>query len=431
MSTVMGEQDTAMHGDDGAPRCPTDFRLADALARPQTARIRKLFKALLRFDPVPEQAVMDDFLRDMWTGDPVAEAFVDEVFFGPDGPRAGRNLLDRAMAEGIDALEDVPPSMQTLFAQFEDVPDWVDRDLVEQGAAIWRRWGTDLFRVAGAETLEMYTESAVAVPLSLAGGYAGDNALRRFLETTRFWMDVSEPGALFQTGSAARTTAMRVRVMHVSVRRRVAEHPEWDAEKWGLPISQGYMMLTLMGGSVAPSLIMWGLGYQTTPTEIRALLHHQRYLGHILGVHPRWYPSSIREGLQIVFLSALGRSYTAGPHGAELIESFPRAFAPQDKGMSLRRKLAAHYEHQLICGYVGMLMAPNTRLRHDMPPLLPSVLLPLARFPFIAAKEVVRRTVPGADAFFDRRARARREAWYREQMDGREAAFDASSGLRR
>jgi hypothetical protein len=278
----------------------------------------------------------------------------------------------------------------------------------------------------------MYTESAVAVPLSLAGGYAGDNALRRFLETTRFWMDVSEPGALFQTGSAGRTTAMRVRVMHVSVRRRVAEHAEWDADRWGLPISQAYMMLTLMGGSVAPALIMWLLGYQTTPTEIRALLHYQRYLGHLLGVHPSWYPSSIVEGVQAVFLTALGRSYTAGPHGAELIESFPKAFAPRaDNSTTLRRRLRAHYEHQLICGYVGMLMAPNTRMRHDMPPLLPSLLVPLARLPFITAKETLRRASPAADALFDQRARARRERWYRLQMDGREAAFDASSALRR
>lgn len=412
-------------------RCPTDFRIEDALQRPQTRRVRRAWKALLRFDPVPPPEVIAPFIEDMWAGDPVAEAFVDEVFDTPAGHRKGRKLLDQAMAAGIDTVADAPPTMRALFAQFEDVPDWVDRELVEQGAAIWRRWGTDLFGVAGAGTLEMYTESAVAVPLSLAGGYAGDNALRRFLETTRFWMDVSEPGALFQTGSAGRTTAMRVRVMHVSVRRRVAEHPEWDAARWGLPINQSYMMLTLMGGSVAPALIMWMLGYQTTPSEIRALLHYQRYLGHLLGVHPRWYPSTIAEGVQIVFLTALGRSYTAGPHGAELIESFPRAFAPRNDDAPLRRRLRAHYEHQLICGYVGMLMAPNTRIRHDLPPLLPSLLVPLARLPFVAAKETVRRTVPGADAVFDRRARARRERWYRLQMDGREAAFDASSALRR
>ena len=135
--------------------------------------------------------------------------------------------------------------------------------------------------------------------------------------------------------------------------------------------------------------------------------------------------------MQVVFLTALGRSYTAGPHGAELIESFPRAFAPRNPDASPRERLRALYEHQLICGYVGMLMAPNTRMRHDLPPLLPSLLVPLGRLPFVAAKETVRRTVPGADTLFDRRATARRERWYRLQMAGREAAFDASSGLRR
>ena len=145
------------------------------------------------------------------------------------------------------------------------MPDWVDRDQVELGAEIWRRWGTMLFSVAGAITLEIYTESGVATPLSLAGGYAGDNALRRFLESAKFWIDTSAPGDLFRPGSPGRTTAMQVRIMHVAVRKRVGEHPEWDHEKWGLPISQTYMMLTQVGGSVAPALALWLLGYQTTP----------------------------------------------------------------------------------------------------------------------------------------------------------------------
>ncbi len=52
-----------------------------------------------------------------------------------------------------------------------------------------------------AGTLEMYTESAVALPLAFAGGYAGDKALNRFLETARFWIDLSTPGALLTPGS--------------------------------------------------------------------------------------------------------------------------------------------------------------------------------------------------------------------------------------
>jgi hypothetical protein len=415
-----------------AVRAPSDFRYEEALARPGVRRARRAWKRVLGFDPCPPAEIVDAVLADMWTGDPVAERFVDEVMLAPqgDGPRAARNLLDRALAEGFDAIPDAPPAMAALFGEFEEPPQWVDPALVERGASIWRRWGTDLFRIAGAETLEMYTESAVAVPLSLAGGYAGENALRRFLETTRFWIDVSEPGALLRTGSAGRATAMRVRVMHVSVRRRVAEHGEWDSARWGLPISQAYMMLTLLGGSVTPALIGYLLGWRTSADEIRALMHHQRYLGWILGVQPRLYPRTIQEAIQVVFMTAIARTYTAGEHGAELIESFPQAFVP-DPDLSAGERLRAEAERQLINGMVTMLMKPSTRRRHDMPPVLPGLLFPLARFPVIALRETVRQLVPGAEERLDARSRRRREAWYRRQMAGREAAFDASGALRR
>jgi hypothetical protein len=412
------------------PPVPTDFRYWQAAQEPRVRRLRAVAERVLGFDLCPPDDAMDRFIGDMWTGDPVAERFVDEVFFGEMGPRKGRNLLDAALDGGIDSVEGAPESMRALFAQFESVPEWVDRELVEEGARIWRRWGTDLFNVAGAETLEMYTESAVATPLSLAGGYAGDAALRRFLETTRFWMDVSESGALFRIGSEGRGTAMRVRVMHVSVRRRVAEHPEWDAAKWGLPISQAYMMLTLLGGSVAPAMLMWPLGHLTTPREMRALLHYQRYLGYLVGVFPSYYPTDVKGAIQLLFATSLGRTYSSGRHGSELIESFPRAFAvkPELRG---RRRLAARYDETMINGLVAMMMAPTTRRRYDLPPALPGVALVLGRAPLIAARELASKAVPAVGEWFERRSVTRREAWFRLQMDGREAAFDASSHLRR
>ncbi len=86
--------------------------------------------------------------------------------------------------------------------------------------------------------------------------------------------------------------------MHVSVRRRVSEHPDWQADRWGLPISQAYMLLTLMGGSVGPAIAMWPLGYLTSRRDIEALLHFQRYMGHLLGVRASTpYPTGLRDGI--------------------------------------------------------------------------------------------------------------------------------------
>jgi len=412
------------------PAFPSDFLYEEALRSPRVQRARTRAQRFLGVDLLPPPALTASFASDMFRGDPVAEAFVSEVFFGPLGAAGGRKMLDEAIAKGIHDVPDAPASMRALFDEFETMPAWVEPALVEQGAAVWRRWGTDLFAVAGLGTLEMYTESAVALPLSLTGGYAGDNALRRFLETARFWIDVSEPGALTQLGTRGRATALRVRVMHVSVRKRVSGHPEWHGERWGLPISQSYMMLTLIGGSVAPALMLYLFGHITSPAEMRALLHFQRFLGHLLGVHPTRYPAGIVESMQLVMLTSLARSYSSGEHGKELIESFPRAISERN-GKTLRERLRNRYEAYLYAGFLGVLMQPHTRKKYAVPSAMPGMLIVLLRAPFLAASELAGKLVPPLARLQDRRSRARREAWLRNQLAGREAHFEAASAFRR
>lgn len=409
-------------------RCPSHFRYWEGRQEPRWQRAERLAARLgHRLFPTDEQARM--LCDDHYSGDPVAERFVADVFFGEIGHRRGRRMLDEALRDGIDAVPDAPESMRALLEEFDEVPDWVDRDQVELGAAIWRRWGTMLFSVAGAITLEVYTEAGVATPLSLAGGYAGDNALRRFLETAKFWIDVSEPGALFTPGSAGRTTAMQVRVMHVAVRKRVGEHDEWDLDAYGLPISQTWAMLTQIGGSVAPSLALSLLGYQTTPREMRALQHFNKYMGHLLGVQPQWIPETVRECLQVLALSTAARSYDSGEHGKELIESFPRAFAPREGQRGLAR-LRAAYNYRIYSAYCALWMAPATRKQYDMPPAFPWILVLAARWPLVFTTELARR-LPGLKQLHDRAMRAHRQNWWDFQMQGRQAEFDASSSLRR
>ncbi|OXR46459.1 hypothetical protein B7C42_01428 [Nocardia cerradoensis] len=410
-------------------KCPSAFRYWEAKQRPAVQRLEAIVRKVTGAELFPTDDQARALTEDLFAGDPVAERFVAEVMHGPGGSAAGRALLDRALAEGIDAVPEAPDSMRELFAEFDTVPAWVRPELVEQGAGIWRRWGTMLFSFAGAETLEMYTESAVATPLSLAGGYAGNSALRRYLETCRFWMDVSQPNALLTPGSTGRATALKVRVMHVSVRARVAGHPEWDIDKWGLPISQTYQLLTLIAGSVTPGLGLWALGYQTTPSEIRALLHFQRYMGYLLGVRLQWHPETVIDSLRVLAMTIASRSYDAGAHGAELIESYPAAFAPRPEHRGASRVRAA-YNYRINSVYSAMYMAPGTRRKYRMPPAFPWLLIPLLRFPLITAMEFARR-IPPVGRLHEKVMVRHRENWYRAQMQGREAEFDASGALRR
>lgn len=410
-------------------KCPSAFRYWEAKQQPAVQRLEAIVRKVTGAELFPTDEQARALTEDLFAGDPVAERFVAEVMHGPGGSAQGRALLDRALTEGIDAVPEAPDSMRELFAEFDTVPEWVRPELVEQGAAIWRRWGTMLFSFAGAETLEMYTESAVATPLSLAGGYAGNSALRRYLETCRFWMDVSQPNALLTPGSTGRATALKVRVMHVSVRARVAGHPEWDIDKWGLPISQTYQLLTLIAGSVTPGLGLWALGYQTTPSEIRALLHFQKYMGYLLGVRLQWHPETVVDSLRVLAMTIASRSYDAGAHGAELIESYPAAFAPRPEHRGVSR-LRAAYNYRINSVYSAMYMAPGTRRKYRMPPAFPWLLIPVLRFPLITAMEFVRR-IPPVGRVHEKVMVRHRENWYRAQMQGREAEFDASGALRR
>ncbi len=410
-------------------KIPTEFRYWARVGDRDVQLARRLAKLVLRFDPQPPDDQVRRFAEAYYDADPVAEAFVDEVYLGALGPKRGRAMLDQALAHGVGSVPDAPASLLRLFEEFERDPEWLDRDLVEAGARVFRRWGTAVFSFATTSTLEMYSESSIAKPLSYSGGYAGDKAHKRQLETVRFWIDVSEPGGL-DPGARGKATAMRVRIMHVFIRRKLMQRPEWDYDAWGVPISVGDATLTLMGGSVVPGLALWSVGHQTTIREIEATLHFWRYVGHLLGVQPDWYPRDFRESVQLMFAAFVKRAYTAGADGAELVESYLPAFEPTP-GTGLRKRLRDELNYRVQIGYTAFWLLPKTYRRHRMPRRFPWVLQPILQLPVNLALETCRRLVPPLDGVADRVQRRRRERWYRNEVGDAEAQFTPVEEFRR
>lgn len=395
------------------------------------ARLRDRVLRLTGFDLFPADEVAAAFKSGLTDGDPIAERFVAETYHGDLGAPRARALVERALRDGVDVVPDAPESLVALVEDFNRVPDWVDADLVDQGAAVWRRWAYALGAVGNAGTMDTYTEGWLALPLSLSGGYAGERALHRYLETSRWWIEVSRPGAVLRPGSAARAISLHVRIMHVSVRARVRQHPEWDFPRWGLPISQSAMLLTLLGGSVAPAAGLTALGFLTSPEETRAVLHFNRYCGHLVGVRcDGYFPQSVSDAWRILFMADAARSYDSGETGAELVESFAPSFAPRPDQRRLDR-LRAAYHFRLQAGYAGLFMLPRNRRRYRLPSPWPGMLWLLLRSPLIAAVEVARRVIPGVDGAWQRFGLSRWERWHRWQSGGRAARFEAATPLRR
>ena len=138
--------------------------------------------------------------------------------------------------------------------------------------------GPAVFSFQGVGTLLAYTENPIVQPLSMTGKYAGDAALNRFMETARFWIDVSDPGGT-RPGAPGRATAMRVRIMHVFLRQRITRHPQWNLAAWGKPINQAEATITLLSGGFGAGLGMHKLGYRSTTADTEAMMHFWRYVG--------------------------------------------------------------------------------------------------------------------------------------------------------
>ena len=126
-----------------------------------------------------------------------------------------------ALDDGIGSVVEAPPELVALFEHLDTEPVWLDWKRVERGARVLRRYGVDAFYYFGLISLDGYRTEMIYKPLVLTGTYTGGTAFGRYLETCRFWLDISEPDGL-RPGGAGRKAAVTVRVMHSMIRRKVA-----------------------------------------------------------------------------------------------------------------------------------------------------------------------------------------------------------------
>lgn len=393
---------------------PGEFRYWHNIRRRRIRIPRNLLKKIAKFDPFPSDEQVQHFAAAYYEGDVIAESFVEQVV-DQIGYSAARTLLTKALESGVSSLDSPPPALVALVADVESAPVWLDWAKVELGAKVFRRFGSSVFEFAGAATLQSYAECSVAKALVLSGGYKGAQTRRRFLETSSFWIDVSEASGM-RSGGSGLSSALAVRIMHVFVRRRIQKHENWNREEWGVPISQGDALLTLMGGSVAPGIAMKALGYRCSRTEIEAMMHFWRYVGHVMGVRPRWYPTTVPDGLRLLLANAIKGASMAGKDGEMLCRSFADAFEPPDE-LPVTEKIRAKWQQGIHLGYLRFFTPPGSFPSKFVPMAGVWALHPLVRFPFVFAAETLRRHFPSLEPLADKRARAQRNRW-QKNMSG-------------
>lgn len=410
-----------------APRAPTDFRYRERAPQPEQRALRRVAR-LLGIDVTPPESLVHAFEQAYFKGDPRADAFVRACLARKLGLHGARDALDRALAGEHD--DHAPPELDALLEDVRARPAWLDDARVSRGARVFRRWGSQVFRFAGAITLGGYLESSVAKPLALSGGYVGEAARHRFLETASFWVEVSEPGGL-APGAPGLLAALRVRLLHATVRARLEGHAEWNEAAWGVPISEGDALLTLLGGSLAPGVGLSLLGYRTSRAEIEDLLHFWRWVGHLMGVRFEPFPETLEDALRLSYVAALKGSAGAGEDGRALCRAYVEAFAPNDAMEGVGAKARARLEHGLHRGMTRLFLPPSVYRAQGLPSAGWWPLLPLLPFPLVFAAETLRRRSRTLDALADDLARRERRAWLTRQLGAARVGFRPGETLRR
>jgi hypothetical protein len=280
---------------DGALVCPRRF----CSARERNERLGRVLRLVAGVKTVDER-LLGRLGRRMFARDELGARLARAMRRAKGDPgRVSMAQFHAALAEGIDAVSGAPAALREFFAVVDEVPCWVDFDLVERGAEVFRRFGRSRDDVLlQLSLIGGYRFAGPADLLVLTGGLTGASAMRRLGETQKWADAVSSPAGMRREGAGFRLT-VHVRVMHALVNHEFETNGRWDIPRYGLPINQSDQAGTLGLFSGAVLLGVRVLGRIVTTAESLAVMHLWKYVGWLLGINQDWLFDT--EGEQNVF----------------------------------------------------------------------------------------------------------------------------------
>lgn len=252
-------------------------------------------KMLSQLSSIPSQSQIEQTSQYYWEYDKLSDEIIQDVFKSL-GHRQAHELLNNILQHGIDQIPDVPQSLRTLFTEVQKIPDWLDEELLETGAAFCRRTGPlGLIVLRNYSLMGGYESSAINKPLIYTGALK-KGAAKRMAETMSFWVDVTGKNAL-KPYTVGFNTTMHVRIIHALARAYTRKAADWQDEQWGVPLNQGDMVATNLGFSL---VFLDGLrkqGFKPSDKEINGLFHFWKYVGHLLGIPLHELPDNEEQAI--------------------------------------------------------------------------------------------------------------------------------------
>jgi hypothetical protein len=215
------------------------------------------------------------------------------------------DMLKQACREGIDAVPAAPRELEAFIAAMEAAPDWLDMELVREGARQSRIPAAFLapFVTRGA-FVATFMNSYAALPMALTGALGGRRAAKRVNETSSFFAVTTLPGALDRHGPGFEAAAM-VRLMHSMVRYNALRRSErWDVGVYGIPVPQVDQMPAGLLDVYLLAAQLLRKGRSRFNDRERAVAEFGRYRCFLLGLPEELLPDSPEEIVHVMHARA-------------------------------------------------------------------------------------------------------------------------------
>ena len=215
------------------------------------------------------------------------------------------DMLVLACRDGIEAVPDAPPELRAFIEAMEATPDWVDMDLVREGARHERIPTAYVapYVMRGA-FVATFMNTYAALPMALTGTLGGRKAARRVHETASFFAVTTLPGALERDGRGFEAAAM-VRLMHSMVRYNALKRSDaWDLGVYGIPVPQ----VDQMPAGLINVYVLASEALRKGRTEFndreRSIVEFARYRCFLLGLPEELLPTTVEDTLHLLHARA-------------------------------------------------------------------------------------------------------------------------------
>lgn len=247
-------------------------------------------------------------------------------------------MLTDACDKGVENVPDAPQELVDFIRAMEYIPEWLDMELVEEGARVTRNYMANMvpFAIRGA-FIATFMNKYSGLPMALTGALSNETSKSRINETATFFTTASLPGALDRFGPGFKAAAM-VRLMHSMVRFNILKRSKkWDVKVYGIPLPQ----IDQMPAGTMPAF-MAAFRYVTKGKQVfsrsdQATAELNRYQSYLLGLPEDLLgetPQQIFDNM-LTYAATLREGYDDDTCG-ELTRATMAAYRPQDKSLRSR-----------------------------------------------------------------------------------------------